>query len=244
MTLPLEQRAADDRALEPERGERVEVLLRADAAGGEHRQARAVADALEQVEVRARPSSRRGRSPCRGAARRPPRRSARRARPARQLRHAAPAGDRHAAVAHVDGDDEPLAEGARELGERAGVANAAVPTTTRAAPASSSACASATERIPPDACTGVGDGCRGQRADELRPDPAGARAVEVDDVQERRARGGEARAELDRIARAGDDLVELAAGAAAPPRPRRRRPPGSAGSRRASVSHCAAMLTC
>ena len=52
---------------------------------------------------------------------------------------------------------------------------------------------------------GLGDG-----AHELRADAAGARAVQVDEVDAARARVGEAPRELDRLARALDDLVVVA----------------------------------
>ena len=95
---------------------------------------------------------------------------------------------------------------ARGIGE----ASAAVPTTTRAAPASRSV-------------RGVGKGADpargldrrrrrggGERTDELGPDRGRTGAVEVDDVDERRRVPPRTRDEARRLARPGDDGVERA----------------------------------
>src|SRR5215218_2913415 len=49
----LEQGSPDDRALAAERGRRVEIRLARDAAGGEQREPRSIADETKQLEVRA-----------------------------------------------------------------------------------------------------------------------------------------------------------------------------------------------
>ena len=180
-----EQRPADDRALRARALERVEIGVRADAAGGEHGQARALDDAARAGRGPARRASRRGRSPCRGAARRRPRRSG------RAPRRVEPASRASRACARrrrdVDRDDEPLAERVDEL-VAASAPNAAVPTTTRPRPRATSATASATERTPPEACTRAGAAACTQRARRARAAPARPRAVEVDDVDRARRR--------------------------------------------------------
>ncbi len=91
-----------------------------------------------------------------------------------------------------------------------GSGHAAVPTTTRSAPASRSASASATARIPPEACTGR-PVAAATAAHELGAHAALAGAVEIDQMDPRRALARPPLGERDRVGGALDDVVVAAA---------------------------------
>ena len=68
-----------------------------------------------------------------------------------------------------------------------------MPTTTRSAPASTSAAASLVERTPPAAWTRAGDAAATARATSSGPHAARPGGVQVDDVDDLRTRRGEPR---------------------------------------------------
>ena len=98
-------------------------------------------------------------------------------------------GGRDVAAARVDGDDDRARRSAARTSSRKSTSvNAAVPRITRAAPARSASRTAGSERRPPPTCTGTpsSPAIRSRWCEVLRR--AGPRAVEVDDVQEARAR--------------------------------------------------------
>ena len=78
---------------------------------------------------------------------------------------------------------------------------------TRSAPAASSARASSSERIPPEAWSRRAPQPPRPRRTSSGRDAAGAGAVQVDEVDAARAGGREAARELDRVAGPLDDVV-------------------------------------
>ena len=111
---------------------------------------------------------------------------------------------RTCAVADVERDDEPLAERTahgRRIGEGGGADDDAVGAGVEQG-------SRVLERADPAGGLQRGRGDRlGDEPDELRADAPGARAVEVDEVDARRARRREAPGQLDGVAGALDDLV-------------------------------------
>ena len=92
----------------------------------------------------------------------------------------------------------------------AGSGHAAVPTTTRSAPASSNARASASDRIPPDACSATGAHASATRRTRLGAWPTRAGAVEVDEVDAPRARVSPLPRQPGRIVGTCDHVVVVA----------------------------------
>ena len=122
-----------------------------------------------------------------------------------------PALERDAAVADVDGDDEPLAEAGRGLGEevRAGCGGS----DEHARGAGGERCFDRLERAvaPADLHRHTGGG-RDDALEQPRRRVPGERTVEIDEVEERRALGDEAARRLLGIAALDGDALALALG--------------------------------
>lgn len=207
LEVTFEQRAPDDRGLAAEVLDRIEVFGRPDSARSEHRQPRALADDLEQVQVRPpecsvavnRGAEETGHS--RGCA---PLGSLSRS----DLGGLGPPGGDNASCANVDGDDEAVVERIPILLERARSGEGCG---TDDDPRSAGGEQRLRIRDRANSTRGLDPGRRGNLCEaphDVGSRPTGPRAVQVDDVDQCRARSHEPLEERVRIGLAGDDAVE------------------------------------
>jgi TrpR-related protein YerC/YecD len=194
----VEQRAADDRSLATDRGDRGEVGLGADSACSEQRQTRGVADLAQEIEIRSTEHpvalDRRAQDP---------RHAGRRATPSDFGRVYAgvlePPTSCDVTATNVDRDDEPVTELRGESVERFWLRE-------RGGPDNDARGASAEELLgvgqgadPAGSLQLRGSGRLGETGDNVWPDPAAAGAVQVDDVNQSGPRGRESPHQLLRL---------------------------------------------